>query len=385
MFSCDKERILILRRKARMMVTAEPLRLRLHKLQTKLRKSGLKGVIMAPGPNLRYYTGNNSFLFERPFLCFVPEDGRPHLVVPNFEAGPYRRTPLGIEVIEWDDSEGPSGAFQKLERKIGLRGKWGCEGRAPFGYVNRFMKEKGLELVDGEAVLQSIRVVKSEQEIGYLKKAASILVESFLNVIGGLGIGTEEREFSKKLTDEILSNGAERCDFCNVQSGPRAADPHSEPSSRKLGKGESLVVDAGCTFMGYYADLTRTFALGSNRQFETVYDAVLEAQLKGIRAVRAGEKTGAVDAATRSSLVQRRLGKYFTHRTGHGLGLEVHEAPYLVSRTSDRLESGMAVTIEPGVYIPNTLGVRIEDDIIVTAKGGEVMSRKLPKEYGWWR
>ncbi|MBI3115782.1 MAG: Xaa-Pro peptidase family protein [Thaumarchaeota archaeon] len=364
---------------------AEPLKLRLRKLHAKIRSSGLDGVIMVPGPNLRYYSGNRSQLFERPFLFFVPDEGMPHLLAPNFEAGPYRRTSLELEVIDWDDSTGPSRAFQKLARKMELKGRWGCEGRVPFGYVNRLLNKDRLNLVDGEVVLQSIRVVKSDQEIVYLERAASILVKSFLSVIGVLRAGIREQELARKLTDDILSNGAESCDFCNVQSGARAADPHSEASSRKLGKGESLVIDAGCTYMGYHADLTRTFVVGKSEEFEKVYDSVLEAQGRGVIAVRPGAKTGSVDAATRQSLVKKGFGNYFTHRTGHGLGLEVHEAPFLVSGGEERLRKGMVLTIEPGVYIPKTLGVRIEDDVVVTANGRDLISRKLPKEYGWWR
>lgn len=363
---------------------AEPLKLRLRKLHAKIRSSGLDGVIMVPGPNLRYYTGNRSQLFERPFLFFVPDEGRPHLLAPKFEAGPYRRTSLELEVIDWDDSTGPSRAFQKLARKMELKGRWGCEGRVPFGYVNRLLNRDRLKLVDGEVVLQSIRVVKSDQEIVYLERAASILVKSFLNVIGVLRAGIRELELARKLTDDILSNGGESCDFCNVQSGARAADPHAESSSRRLGRGESLVIDAGCTYAGYYADITRSFIVGRNEEVERVYNSVLEAQGRAIRAVRPGEKTGAVDAAARHSLEKRGLGEYFVHRTGHGLGLEVHEAPFLVSGTKERLREGMAVTVEPGVYIPHKLGVRIEDDLVVTKNGRDVITRKLPKEYGWW-
>jgi Xaa-Pro aminopeptidase len=366
------------------MIKTEPLKFRLRKLQTRLRTSGLDGVIMAPGPNLRYYTGNRSMLFERPFLFFVPDEGRPHLVAPNFEAGPYRRTSLLLEVIDWDDSTGPSKAFQKLVRKMEFKGRWGCEGRVPFGYLGRLLKRKSLRLVDGEGVLQSIRVVKSDEEIAHLKRAASILAKSFLNVAGRLSAGMREKELARMLMDEIFSNGGESCDFCNVQSGARAADPHSDSSSRKLGRGESLVIDAGCTYMGYNADITRTFVVGRSEEFERVYNSVLEAQGRAIRAVRPGEKTGTVDAAARQPLDRGGLGKYFIHRTGHGLGLEVHEAPFLVSGTTDRLRDGMALTIEPGVYIPQKLGVRIEDDVVVTKRGRDVITAKLPKEYGWW-
>jgi Xaa-Pro dipeptidase len=170
-----------------------------------------------------------------------------------------------------------------------------------------------------------------------------------------------------------------------VQSGPRAADPHSDTSSKKIRRGESIVVDAVSYFEGYAADITRTFAIGRNPAFEKVYSSVLEAQEKAVDTAMAGVAVGAVDAAARASLERRGLGDRFIHRTGHGLGLEVHEAPYIIQGGRERLKEGMVFTVEPGAYLPGRLGVRIEDDLIATRRGSEVITRKLPKELGWWR
>jgi Xaa-Pro aminopeptidase len=170
-----------------------------------------------------------------------------------------------------------------------------------------------------------------------------------------------------------------------VQSGERAADPHSETSSRKIGRGESIVVDVVSTYGGYAADITRTFALGSGSAVEKVYRSVLSAQEKAIDSAKAGAATGKVDAAARDSLREDGLAEYFIHRTGHGLGLEVHEAPYIVSGGRERLRKGMVFTAEPGAYIPGKLGVRIEDDLVISEGGSGEVITNVPKEYGWWR
>lgn len=171
-----------------------------------------------------------------------------------------------------------------------------------------------------------------------------------------------------------------------VQSGVRAADPHSDTSSKKIRKGESVVVDVVSSYGGYAADITRTFILGGDSSVEKIYNNVLAAQQKAIDTAKVGVSTGRIDAAARDSLKRDGLAKYFIHRTGHGLGLEVHEAPYIVSGGRERLAAGMVFTVEPGAYIPGKLGVRIEDDVAMLKDcRREVLSGKVPKEYGWWK
>jgi Xaa-Pro aminopeptidase len=194
-----------------------------------------------------------------------------------------------------------------------------------------------------------------------------------------------ERELAHSVFEEALANGAESVDPCMVQSGQRAADPHSETSSRQIRKGESVVVDVVSFYEGYAADITRTFVIGDDPAFEKVYQSVLVAQQKAISAAINGVSVGDVDAAARDSLKADGLGDYFIHRTGHGLGLEVHEAPYIVSGGVEKLRRGMVFTVEPGAYLPGKLGVRIEDNLIVGAKDNEVITGDLSKEFGWWR
>jgi Xaa-Pro dipeptidase len=352
-------------------------------LAKELRSSGLAGAIIAPGPNLLYYTGVRAHLYERPFLLFVQSDGDAHLLAPRLEAGPFRGS-IPIKVHAWTDNQGPSGAFRELLGQVDARGTWGCEGRVPFGFLHHLLS-KGLKVKPAESVLQSIREVKEPEELELLKRSAAILSASVLKVPEALREGMTEKELSRFISEDALAGGADEVEP-TVLSGARAADPHSVTSTRKIGRGESVVVDVVSFYAGYAADITRTFALGGGGEVEKTYQSVLAAQQRAIDAAGAGVATGKVDAAARASLERDGLAKYFVHRTGHGLGLEVHEAPFIVARGRERLRAGMVFTIEPGAYIPGKLGVRIEDDVAISEGGrAEVTTGKVPKEYGWWR
>ena len=169
-----------------------------------------------------------------------------------------------------------------------------------------------------------------------------------------------------------------------VQSGQKAADPHGLPTAKKIGRGESIIIDVGSVYLGYYADITRTFCIGSSPEVERVYERVLEAENAGIGRASAGARVGEVDKAARSVLERAGMGKYFIHRTGHGLGLEVHEAPYIVEGGKEKLAPNMCFTVEPGVYIRGKLGVRIEDDVLMAGKRGAAIT-DAPKSFGWWK
>jgi len=163
-----------------------------------------------------------------------------------------------------------------------------------------------------------------------------------------------------------------------------AADGHHLPSKRKLKRKESVVIDATCTYGGYFADITRTFMIGRDTAFERLYESVLEAQIEAVEASRAGETSGSIDEAARGCLRGKGLDQYFVHRTGHGLGLEVHEAPYIVPGGIEVIRPGMAFTIEPGAYMQGKTGIRIEDDLISTEQNSKVLTRAVPKALGWW-
>ena len=338
---------------------------------------------MAPGPNLYYYTGVKAHLFERPFLLLVQSDGDAHLLAPKLEAGPFQGS-LPLTVHAWDDTEGPSGAFRALLASVDATATWGCDGRVPYGFLNHLLT-RGLKVKPADDILQSIREVKEQAELELIKKSATILSKAIIKVPDVLREGMTEKELARFIFEDELASGADEVDPM-VQSGARAADPHSVTSSRRIGRGESVVVDVVSSYAGYAADITRTFVLGSDSSVEKTYRSVLSAQEKAVGAAKTGVATGEVDAAARGSLKKDGLAKYFIHRTGHGLGLEVHEAPYIVSGGRELLEAGMVFTVEPGAYLPGKHGVRIEDDIAISKAGrSEVITGKVPKEYGWWR
>lgn len=357
--------------------------LRIGRLVRRLGSAGLRGVVMVPGPNLKYYTGVTAHLYERPFLLFVESDGDAHLLAPKLEAGPFGDS-APLEVHAWTDNQGPSGAFRALFSRIGKGGVWGCEGRVPYGFLNHLLA-KGMKLRPADPILQGVREVKEAGEVELLERSASILSEAILRVPETLAEGVTEREVANSIRDDALEGGADEVEP-TVQSGARAADPHSATSGRRVGRGETVVVDVVSSYEGYAADITRTFVVGGGGEVERTYQSVLSAQRKAIASARAGATTGEVDSAARRSLTKDGLGRYFIHRTGHGLGLEVHEAPYIVAEGRERLRPGMAFTVEPGAYLPGKLGVRIEDDVVISEGGQAVVTTsKVPKDFGWWR
>jgi len=357
---------------------------RLKRLARAADHAGLQGVVVVPGPNLLYLTGFQSLLMERPFMLLVPAKGIPHLVAPAFEAGPYRKAPFELKVHDWTDSVGPTNAIMQAVKELGVGGRWGVEGKVPFLFLSKLLRHTRVIPEDAEPLLQGLRVVKDEAEVRALKKSARILSVSFEQIPDLLKAGLSESVLARKISDVIYANGGTSVGDLLVQSGPHAAVPHHLPCARKIGRGESLVIDVTSTFQGYYSDITRTFCLGQSREVERIYDEVLAAQGKAIAAVGNGLPAGRVDAVARKNLAEAGLGQYFIHRTGHGLGLEVHEAPFIVKDGREKLAKGMFFTVEPGVYVPGKLGVRIEDDVMVEGRGGLVITNP-PKEFGWWK
>lgn len=357
---------------------------RLETLRKRLDRKGLRGAIIVPGPNMAYFTGVNSLLLERPFMLLVPVNGEPHLVAPTFESGPYAAGPVQMKIHSWTDSEGSARAISRAAKGAELKGKWGVEGKVPFLYLDVLMNEASPKFRNAEPILQGMREVKDEAEVKLLKRSSTILSRAFEEFPAILKEGLTELEVAKAATDAIYAKGATHVDDMLVQSGPRAADPHGLPSSKKIQRGESIIIDVGATYEGYYSDVTRAFCLGTSADVEEVYGKVLEANMAGIAEARKGVRAGDVDGAARGTLKRAGLDKYFTHRTGHGLGLEIHEAPYIVEGGKERLESGMCFTVEPGAYIRGRLGVRIEDDVLIEEKNGVAIT-DTPKEFGWWR
>ena len=366
------------------MKTASVQEKRVLKLKSMLDVQGLGGVVVVPGPNMKYFTGVDSLMLERPFMLFVPVEGDAHLVAPTLESGPYREARLHMKVHAWTDSEGPGEAISDAAKGAAVEGNWGVEGRLPFLYLDGLMKKAALKPRDAESVLQSLRESKDEAEIRFLKKSGEILSKAFERFPQLIREGSTETEVARTAMDIIYEEGATKVDDMLVQFGESAADPHHLPTGSKLARGDSVVVDVGATYQGYYADITRTFVLGTSPETEKVYGRVLEAEEAGIRAAGPGVRVGAVDLAARAVLDRAGMGENFFHRTGHGIGLEIHEAPYIVEGGEEKLGPGMCFTVEPGAYFRGKFGVRIEDDVLVGEKK-EAAVTDTPKEFGWWK
>jgi Xaa-Pro dipeptidase len=235
-----------------------------------------------------------------------------------------------------------------------------------------------------QAVLARLRMQKDAGEIDNMRRAVQAAQRALQAVLPLARAGMTERELASELTMQLLRSGSDsELPFPPiVSSGPNSANPHASPSDRKLTPGDLLVIDWGAAVGGYFADLTRTLRVGEvDAEYLRIAEIVLQANQAGREAVRPGIAAGMVDRAARAVIEAAGYGVYFTHRTGHGLGMEAHEDPYLFGENTLLLQPGMTFTVEPGIYLPGRGGVRIEDNIAVTAQGAETLS-DLPRQLG---
>lgn len=359
---------------------------RLDKLTASLLSSNLDAVILNPGPTLKYLTGLNFHLMERPVVLFVAPGKDPVLVLPELELPKVDLFPYKVQVIaygenpaEWDD------AFRKAAQALGVDGKRiGVEPRQLRLLEFRHVKSGAPEadFPDASDVLADLRLRKDKAEVDAMRVAVKIAQDALEATIPQIKIGMTEREVASELVMQLLKHGSEsEMPFAPIVSaGPNSANPHASPTDRKLQAGDLLVVDWGAAYDGYISDLTRTFAVGEvDEECQKIHKIVQEANAAGRAAGKPGVPCANVDKAARDVIEKAGYGKYFTHRTGHGIGMEGHEAPYMRGDNMQILEVGMAYTVEPGIYLTNRNGVRIEDNMVITDAGAESLS-DMPRE-----
>jgi Xaa-Pro aminopeptidase len=228
-----------------------------------------------------------------------------------------------------------------------------------------------------ENLIESLMMIKDSEEIRKIKKAVRISDQAFSDILDHLKPGVKEKDIALEMEYIMRSSGADGVAFETiVASGQRSSMPHGIASNRKLRKGDFVTLDFGASFQGYASDITRTIVLGkATAKQKKIYDIVFQAQRKACRSVKPGLACSRLDAVARDDIMKAGYGDNFGHGLGHGVGLVVHDQPVLNPRSSDTLREGMVVTIEPGIYIPNWGGVRIEDDVLVTSSGGQILSR----------
>ena len=344
--------------------------------------AGLDVLLIGAGPDLRYLTGYDALPLERLTCLVVPAAGDPVLVVPALEepaalAGPLADLDLPIQV--WQETEDPFALV------AGLAGP-----AARVGVDHHMWAEKVLRLraampqaeqVLAGPVLSDLRMRKSVAERESLRRAGHAIDTVHAAMGQWLRAGRTEAEVGRDIADAIIAAGHARVDFVIVASGPNGASPHHELSDRVIAAGDPVVVDIGGTMPdGYCSDSTRTYCVGQPpSDFLDAYAVLQEAQWMAVQHVRPGVSCAAVDAVARDHLARAGYGRFFIHRTGHGIGLETHEEPYIVAGNDTLLEEGFAFSIEPGVYLPGRYGARIED-IVVCGEDAAALMNHRPRE-----
>jgi Xaa-Pro dipeptidase len=359
---------------------------RLEHLTIALSQAGLDAVMLNPGPTFAYLTGVSFHLMERPVVLLVAPGKRPVLVLPELEKLKVDLFPYPVDAfcygenpVEWD------AVFHKAVNSLNLDGrKIGVEPRQlrllEFRHVRAGAPEA--DYPDASEALASLRLRKDEAEVAAMRSAVKVAEEALEATIPSIKAGETEKQIAAELMVQLLRHGSQaELPFSPiVSSGPNSANPHASPSERKLQAGDLLVVDWGARVDGYISDLTRTFAIGEvEPELRKIAEIVLEANAAGRAAGRPGVPCANIDKAARHVIEQAGYGEYFTHRTGHGIGMEDHEDPYMRSDNMQMLYPGMAYTVEPGIYLPGRGGVRIEDNVVVTHEGVDVLS-DMPRE-----
>jgi len=365
---------------------------RLAACRESLAEHDFAAILVGVGPDLRYLTGFVGEPMERLTLLVVPREGPVSFVVPHLEAQKASTTPLvlagGATVIPFEETEDAAQIVADLlalpETAAG-RGAW-----EPLGLSNRLWAMHVLQLQGvlpgrrfepASAVMRDLRQVKDADEAELLRLAAQAADRVLEAVAAGPLVGRTEADVSRDIRQRLIDEGHDLADFAIVGSGPNGASPHHDASDRTIHAGESVVLDIGGTRAGYASDTTRTIwvegeaGIAPEPEFHRVYDVVKEAHEKAVATVAPGVPAEEVDAAARSVIVAAGYGELFTHRVGHGIGLEVHEDPYMVAGNETPLEAGMAFSVEPGVYVPGRWGVRLENIVMCAPSGREVLNR----------
>ncbi|MFN4143788.1 M24 family metallopeptidase [Aestuariivirga sp.] len=347
-----------------------------------LRRTALDALVLVPGANFRRVFGQDFHQMERPLAVIVPRQGEPVAVVPQLEMGSF--SPLGFpgHVFSWRDETGYMGAFLAAGEALpGLRdgARIGVEGQR-MRVFDLFALQKafpGAGFVDIHAEISAIRLVKTPQEIALQREAIRISEAALEATLAEIRVGMTETEIESILLRNLFSHGADGLAFAPiVAAGDNAAKPHAHARpDYRIKPGDALLFDFGGSHQGYSADITRTFFVKEVSEHDRAfYETVLAANARGREISRAGITASDVDDAVQKVLEQSQFAAFCRHKTGHGLGLDVHEAPQIMRGNMQVLEPGMVFTIEPGLYREGEAGVRIEDDVVVTETGIECLT-----------
>lgn len=342
-------------------------------------EAGLSALLVTPGSDLRYLTGYQAVPLERLTCLVLPATAEPFLLVPELESPAALASPvaeLDLEVVPWQETDDP---YRLAARRLGQPVQLGFDNQMWAEKVFAFLNAMP-EATPGLAgqVISPMRTVKSAGELAALEQAGAAIDAVHAQVPDFLREGRTEREVGANISAAIIESGHECVDFVIVASGPNGASPHHELSDREIASGEPVVVDIGGTMpSGYCSDSTRMYCLGEPPADFVDYYAILEAaQWQAVRSVKPGITAEELDAAARDVIAGSGFGDEFIHRTGHGIGLDTHEEPYIVAGNKQPITSGNVFSIEPGIYLPGRHGARIEDIVACTDDGPLLMNRR---------
>lgn len=345
---------------------------RLERAQAAAAAAGLDALLVSPGSDLRYLTGYDAIPLERLTLLVLRATGEPALIAPFLEVAAAKASPvgaLGLDVLAWHETESP---YDIVARLVGASARVAVDDHMwAVKALNIAAALPNTKVEAAGEVLGSLRAVKDAAEVASLMAAGAAIDSVHNQVAALLRPGRTEREVGRDIADLIIAAGHVRVDFVIVGSGPNGASPHHEVSDRVIEVGDPVVVDIGGTMPdGYCSDSTRTYAVGDvGDEFRGYYATLQKAQAAGVAGAHVGLPCADLDALTRQVMVDGGIGEYFIHRTGHGIGLETHEDPYIVETNPTPLEVGHAYSVEPGFYLPGRFGARIEDIVVLTADG----------------
>jgi Xaa-Pro aminopeptidase len=377
-------------------IPVERYRDRLTAAQTLAGEAGLAALLVGVGADMRYLAGYPAMPLERLTMLVIPASGGASLVAPRLEATPARSCPPAaagdLPVVTWEEGEDAHALVTGMVR--GGQGRPGDAGLRvavsddlPARHLLRLQErlaDASFELAS--PILGRLRIVKDADEIALLAEAAHAADRVVAQIAAGRLVGRTEADVAREVRDRLIAEGHEEAHFAIVGSGPNSASPHHEASERVIAAGEPIVLDIGGTIAGYGSDITRTLwvtggdpANGPDERFRHLFGVLYGAQDAATRAVRPGIAPEAVDAAARRPIEAEGYGEAFFHRTGHGIGLEGHEDPYIIAGNADPLRNGMAFSVEPGIYLVGEYGARIED-IVVCGPDGPIVLNEAPRE-----
>jgi Xaa-Pro dipeptidase len=354
---------------------------RIDRLLDTLRGSQFDALALIPGPNLTYLTGLSFHLMERPVMVLLAPDHKPVFILPELEKAKAESSGLEADIFPYgEDQASWTQAFAGGAHAFGLDGMTVAVEplRIRWMELQRLREAApGATIESGGPLLERLRAIKTHEEITNMRQAVWVAEQALDETIKNIQLGMTERDLASELTLQLLRAGSDpELPFAQiVATGPNCAVPHATPTSRQLRAGELLLLDWGANVQGYVSDLTRTLAIGAvDPELVKIHQVVQEANQAARQAVQPGRTCGEIDAAARGVIEAAGYGDFFVHRTGHGLGLEAHEPPFIRQDNPKPLEPGMAFTIEPGIYLEGKGGVRIEDDMVVTDDAGESLS-----------